>query len=126
MKILHTADLHLGKTLNGYSLLDDQKYIIKQIEDIIIKENVDTVVIAGDIFDRAISSVEALDLFGDFVGFINKNGKKLIAILGNHDGERIAYLNHILKQNNIYIIDEVTRIKIDDTIFSCIPYLNIH
>lgn len=126
MKILHTADLHLGKTLNGYSLLDDQEYIIKQIEDIILKQDVDVVVIAGDIFDRAISSVEALDLFGDFVGFLNKNNKHLIAILGNHDGDRIAYLNHILKQNNIYIIDEVTKVKVNDTIFSCIPYRNIH
>ena len=126
MKILHTADLHLGKTLNGYSLLNDQKYIIKQIEDIIDNQNVDVVVVAGDIFDRAISSVEALDLFGEFVGYLNKNNKYLIAILGNHDGDRIAYLNHILKQNNIYIIDEVARVKINDTIFSCIPYMNIH
>lgn len=126
MKILHTADLHLGKTLNGYSLLEDQEYIIKQIEDIIINENVDAVVVAGDIFDRAITSNEALDLFGDFVGFLNKNNKTLIAILGNHDGDRIAYLNHILKQNNIYIVDEVTRIKIGEVIFSCIPYMNIH
>ena len=126
MKILHTADLHLGKTLNGYSLLIDQEYIIKQIEDIIIKQDVSVVVVAGDIFDRSISSVEALDLFGDFVGFLNKNNISLVAILGNHDGDRIAYLNHILKQNNIYIINEVTKVKIDDTIFSCIPYMNIH
>ena len=126
MKILHTADLHLGKTLNGYSLLSDQEYIIKKIEDIILSENVDVVVVAGDIFDRAIASKEALDLFGDFLGFVNKNNKHLIAILGNHDGDRVAYLNHLLKYNNINIIDEPQKIKINDVIFSCIPYRNIH
>ena len=126
MKILHTADLHLGKTLNGYSLLTDQEYIIKKIEDIVINENIDVVVVAGDIFDRAITSTEALDIFGEFAGFINKHNKHLIAILGNHDGSRIAFLNHILKQNNIHIVDKVSKIKINDTIFSLIPYLDIH
>ncbi|MCR5307377.1 MAG: exonuclease SbcCD subunit D [bacterium] len=126
MKILHTADLHLGKMLNGYSLLEDQEYIIKKIEDIILANNVDVVVIAGDIFDRAIASKEALDLFGDFLNFLNKNKKYLISILGNHDGDRVAYLNHILKYNNIHIIDEPQKVKIDNCIFSCIPYRNIH
>ena len=126
MKILHTADLHLGKMLNGYSLIEDQKYIIKKIEDIIINENVDTVVVAGDIFDRAITTQEALDLFCDFLDFIYKNNKYLIAIIGNHDGSRITFTNNILKHNNIYIIDEPKKIKIEDVAFSCIPYLNIH
>ncbi len=126
MKILHTADLHLGKTLNGYSLIDDQKFIIKKIEDIVLSENVDVVVIAGDIFDRAITSTEALDLFGEFALFMNKNKKHLIAILGNHDGSRITFLNNILKQNNIHIVDKVSKIKIDDVTFSLIPYQDIH
>lgn len=126
MKILHTADLHLGKTLNGYSLLSDQEYILNKIKDIITEQNVDVVIFAGDIFDRAITSQEALDLFCDFLDFINKNNKTLIAILGNHDGERITFTNKILKKNNIYIIKEPTRIDISDVSFSCIPYLNIH
>lgn len=126
MKILHTADLHLGKTLNGYSLINDQEYILKKIEDIIKAEDIDVVVIAGDIFDRAITSIEALDLFSNFVEYINKNNKHLIAILGNHDGDRIAFLNHILKQNNINIVSNVEKITINDTVFSLIPYRDIH
>ena len=126
MKILHTADLHLGKMLNSYSLIDDQEYIIKKIEDIIINENVDVVVVAGDIFDRAITTQEALDLFCDFLEFIYKNNKTLIAILGNHDGNRITFTNNILKHNNIHIVNEPKKIKIDNVSFSCIPYHNIH
>ena len=126
MKILHTADLHLGKTLNGYSLLEDQAYILNKIKDIIKEQNVDVVIFAGDIFDRAITSQEALDLFCDFLDFIDKTDKTLISILGNHDGERITFTNRILKKNNIYIIKEPTRIDIDNVSFGCIPYLNIH
>lgn len=126
MRILHTADLHLGKTLNGYSLIEDQEYILNKIKDIAIKENVDVVVFSGDIFDRAITTKEALDLFSDFLDFIYKNNKTLIAILGNHDGDRISFTNRILKNNNIYIVNEPKKIKIDDVIFSCIPYMNIH
>ena len=89
MKILHTADLHLGKMLNGYSLIEDQKYILDKIKDIIISQDVDTIVMAGDIFDRVITTQEALDLFCDFLDFVYKNNKNLIAIIGNHDGNRI-------------------------------------
>ena len=126
MKILHTADLHLGKTLNGYSLIEDQEYILNKIKDIVLKENVDVVVFAGDIFDRAITSVEALDLFSNFLDFVYKNNKTLIAILGNHDGERISFTNRILKNSNIHIVNEPKKIKVNDVVFSCIPYMNIH
>lgn len=126
MKILHTADMHLGKILNGYSLINDQEYIIKKIEEYILNEDVKAVVIAGDIFDRAITSQEALDLFASFLDFLYKNNKHLIAILGNHDGERIAFLNRLLKNNNIHIITEPTRLRIEDVVFYAIPYFNIH
>ena len=126
MKVLHTADLHLGKTLNGYSLLDDQKYILEKIEEIIISQNVDVCILAGDIFDRAITSQEALDLFCDFLDFIYKNDIHLIAILGNHDGERIAFTSRILRNSKIHIIKNPEKVKIDNVCFSCIPYLDIH
>lgn len=126
MKILHTADLHLGKMLNGYSLIDDQEYILNKIKDIVINENVDVVVFAGDIFDRAITTTDALNLFSDFLDFVYKNNKVLIAILGNHDGDRISFTNRILKNSNIYIVNEPKTIKIDNVCFSCIPYMNIH
>jgi len=126
MKILHTADLHLGKMLNGYSLILDQEYILNKIKDIVINENVDVVVFAGDIFDRAITTTDALNLFSDFLDFVYKNNKTLIAILGNHDGERISFTNRILKNSNIHIVSEPKTIKIDDVCFACIPYMNIH
>lgn len=126
MKILHTADLHLGKVLNGYSLIEDQRYILNKIKDIIINESIDAVVIAGDIFDRAITNQESLDLFANFLEFIYKNNKHLIAILGNHDGERIAYLNKLLRLNNINIITEPSRLKINDVTFYAIPYFNLN
>ena len=126
MKVLHTADLHLGKTLNGYSLLDDQTYILKKIEEIITNQDIDCVILAGDIFDRAITSQEALDLFCDFLEFMHKNNKYLVAILGNHDGKRIAFANKILKSNNIYIVKEPQKIRIENVSFSCIPYMDIH
>ena len=62
MKLLHLADLHLGKSIGNYSLIEDQKYALDQILDIIDREKVDVVMIAGDIFDTQISSVEALSL----------------------------------------------------------------
>ena len=111
MKILHTADLHLGKMLNGYSLIDDQEYILNKIKDIVINGNVDVVVFAGDIFDRAITTTDALNLFSDFLDFVYKNNKVLIAILGNHDGDRISFTNRILKNSNIYIVNEPKTIK---------------
>ena len=59
MKILHSADWHLGRTINGFSLIELQKDMVNQIIDIIKSENIDTVVLAGDIYDRAIPGVEA-------------------------------------------------------------------
>lgn len=126
MKILHTADLHLGKTLNGYSLIDDQKEILNKIKDIIKAENVSVVIIAGDIFDRAITTQESLNLFTNFIEYIHDKGKHLVAILGNHDSERIAFASSILKNSNIHIVSEPRRIDIEDVKFFCIPYYDIH
>ena len=67
MKFIHLADLHLGKRLNDFSLMEDQEYILKEILQIIEKENPDGVIIAGDIYDKAVPAAESVKMFDDFL-----------------------------------------------------------
>ena len=67
MKFLHLSDLHIGKKVNGISMLQEQKYVLKQAVDIIKEQNINLVLIAGDVFDRAIPSIEAMDIFSSFL-----------------------------------------------------------
>ncbi|MDU5535404.1 MAG: metallophosphoesterase, partial [Anaerococcus sp.] len=67
MRLLHLADLHLGKYIGNYSLIEDQKYAIDQILNIIDEKKVDAVMIAGDIFDTSVASVDGLKLYSDFI-----------------------------------------------------------
>lgn len=91
MRLLHLADLHIGKILNGYSMLEDQRHILAQVLDIVDRQGADVVLIAGDIYDRSIAPKEALTLYNDFLAeLILKRGLSVIAISGNHDsGERL-------------------------------------
>ena len=93
MRILHLSDLHIGKKINDISLLEDQKYVLDQALDIVTKENIDLVIIAGDIFDIPIPSSEALKLYEYFTySLIFDKKVKIIAISGNHDSNsRIDY-----------------------------------
>lgn len=105
MRILHTADLHLGKTIYGKSLLEDQKYFIdncffKAIEEL----KPDAVIIAGDIFDRAVAPAAAIAVFDDLILRLNKLNIPLFAVTGNHDGEdRITLGASLLRESGIYI-----------------------
>ena len=67
MKLIHLSDLHIGKRLNGFSLLDDQEYILDQITEIVKNQQADAVIIAGDIYDKAVPSAEAVALFDSFL-----------------------------------------------------------
>ena len=67
MKILHTSDLHIGKRVNEFSMIDDQKYILQRIEHIVAEEQPDVVVIAGDVYNSATPSAEAVVLLSDFI-----------------------------------------------------------
>ena len=108
MKLLHLADLHLGKNIGNYSLIDDQRYALNQILDIIDRENVDVIMIAGDIFDTQISSVEALALYSDFIEEIIFNKKKsVLAISGNHDSyKRLDINTKFYKAQNYHLVGE--------------------
>lgn len=106
MKILHTADWHIGKTVNGFSMLMDQENILKQIIDIIQEEKPDVVIIAGDLYDRSIPSVGAVKLLNETLREIVKQRKtKVIAIAGNHDSnERLQFGSDLLKDSGLFLI----------------------
>lgn len=104
MKILHLADLHLGKKVNDFCMLEEQKFVLKQACNLIKKENIEAVLIAGDVFDRPIPPIGALELFDDFLNKLNKLSKKVFIISGNHDNnERLSYMANLLSKSNIYI-----------------------
>ena len=85
MKLVHLADLHLGKKVNEFSMIDDQEYILKEIINIIDDEKTDGVLVAGDVFDRPIPSEEAIKLWDDFLNAMAKRNIQVFAISGNHD-----------------------------------------
>jgi exonuclease SbcD len=104
MKFAHISDLHLGKRLHNVSLLEDQKYILKQITEIIQKESVDAVLIAGDVYDKAMPSTEAVTLFDDFLVRMAEGEKEVFVISGNHDSpERIAFGSRLIAQSGVYL-----------------------
>ena len=85
MKFIHLSDLHLGKRVNEYQMLDDQAYILKKIINIIDDEVPDGVIIAGDIYDKSVPSAEAVGLFDDFLVRLAKRKLEVFIISGNHD-----------------------------------------
>ena len=103
MKILHTSDLHLGKRVNDYSMIDEQKNILKEILSIIESEKPDAVILAGDIYDKSIPSVEAVNLFDEFLVELDKFDNNIFAISGNHDSpERIAFASRIMDRLGLH------------------------
>lgn len=92
MKFIHLSDLHIGKRVNDFPMIEEQKYILSQITDIIDEQGVEGVWIAGDIYDRAIPSAEAVQLFDSFLTSLAKRHLPVFAISGNHDcAERVAF-----------------------------------
>lgn len=104
MKILHLSDLHFGKRLNNFSLLEDQAYINQQIFQLAQNQKIDAVIIAGDVFDKPIPSADAVQLFDEFLNFWAELNLPVFIISGNHDSaERLAFGLNIFSHNNIYI-----------------------
>ena len=131
MKLLHTADWHLGKTLKGQSLIYDQKFIINEIFDIIDDQKPDAILISGDIFDRSVPPPDAVDLFNDTLNrFAEKNLPTLI-IAGNHDSAtRLNFGSKLFAKQNIFIAAKIAenpaQIILEDNFgeiyFSLIPF----
>lgn len=104
MKIIHLADLHIGKRVNEFSMIDDQKYILNQILEIIDKEKPDAVIIAGDVYDKQVPSIEAVELLDSFIAGISKRKTTTFIISGNHDSaERLAFGSSLMAMGKIYI-----------------------
>lgn len=104
MKLLHLGDLHLGKSLGDFDLIEDQKYILNQILELIDKESVDVVLIAGDVYDRAVPSEAATRLLDLLLNQLASRKVKTFMISGNHDSdERLNYGSALFERNDIYI-----------------------
>lgn len=105
MKILHLADLHIGKIIYEQSLLEDQEYMLKQVEKIIEKEKIEAVLISGDIYDRSIPPADAVEVLDKFLNNLIKILKvKVFIISGNHDSkERLNFGSKIFENDGLYI-----------------------
>ena len=103
MKFLHLSDLHLGKRVNEFSMLDDQNCILKEILAVADREKPDGVFIAGDIYDKSVPSAEATALFDEFLVALSGRGIKTFVIYGNHDSaERTAFGSRLMTGSGVY------------------------
>lgn len=119
MKFIHLSDLHLGKRLGEFSLAEDQTFILGQILDIINAEVPDAVIIAGDVYDKAVPPAEAVQLFSDFITDISRRKITCFIISGNHDSpERIAFGSEIMSIGGVHLSPvyngDVTPVPLDD------------
>lgn len=119
MKILHLSDLHFGKRLNNFSLLEDQYHINQQIFKLAEDTHIEAVIIAGDVFDKQIPSAGAIQLFDDFLNFWAELNLPVFIISGNHDSaERLSFGANIFSNSNIYISPvyngQITPITLND------------
>lgn len=92
MRLFHLSDLHIGKRVNEFSMIEDQKYILEGILDLAEKEMPDGVILAGDIYDKQIPSAEAVQVFDEFITKLAERKLPVFVISGNHDSaERLAF-----------------------------------
>lgn len=104
MKLIHLSDLHLGKRVNGYSMLDDQREILKQILGIIDEEAPQGIFIAGDVYDKPIPPIEAVELFDELLVALSRRQVPVFIISGNHDSsERLAFGGRLLDHSGIHL-----------------------
>lgn len=131
MRLLHTADWHLGKTLKGAPLIDDQSFILDQILGIIDERKPDALLLAGDVYDRAVPPAEAVNLFDETLNKLAERNLPTLIIAGNHDSaSRLNFGSKIFARQDIFIVakisDEPAPIVLNDEFgevyFSLIPY----
>ena len=104
MKLIHLSDLHLGKRVHEFSMLEDQAHILRQIVRIIDAERPDAVIVAGDIYDRTVPSAEAVQMFDDFLCRLAERRLQVFAISGNHDSpERFAFASRLIDASGIHL-----------------------
>ena len=104
MKLIHLSDLHLGKRVNEFSMLDDQRYILEQILCVIDAEQPDAVAICGDVYDKSVPSAEAVQAFDAFLCALAERERKVFVISGNHDSpERLAFASRLIVASGVRI-----------------------
>ena len=104
MKLIHLSDLHLGKRVNGFSMIEDQKYILNEILRVVREEEADAVVIAGDVYDKTVPPAEAVQLFDDFLVRLSEQTCSVLIISGNHDSpERLAFGAQLMTASGVYV-----------------------
>ena len=104
MKLLHLGDLHIGKSVNDYHMIEDQEYILEQILSIVEKREIDAVLIAGDVYDKTIPSEEAVRVLDHFLCRLAQMQRKTYLISGNHDSdERLHFGSALFEARGIYI-----------------------
>ena len=104
MKFIHLSDLHLGKRVNEFSMLEDQEFILTKIINIIDGEKPDAVIIAGDVYDKSVPSAEAVQLFDDFLCKLAKRRLQVFVISGNHDSaERMAFGGRLMELSGVHM-----------------------
>lgn len=107
MRFIHLGDLHIGKTLGDFNLIEDQRFLLDQILDLIKEKSVDGVLIAGDVYDRALPSEQAVELLDQFITSLAENGTKAYIISGNHDSEeRLNYGRKFFANRGIHIVSK--------------------
>ena len=104
MKLFHLSDLHLGKRVYGFSMLEDQKYVLKKILDMAEEEKPDAVLLAGDVYDKPVPPIEAVQLLDEFLTAWRKKGIAVFLISGNHDSaQRLHFGSRLLEEEHIYV-----------------------
>ena len=104
MKIVHLSDLHLGKRVNEFSMLEDQAYILSSILRIIDEVGPEAMIVAGDVYDKPVPPAEAVELFDDFLWQLARRKVQVFVVSGNHDSpERIAFASRLIDHSGIHL-----------------------
>lgn len=132
MKILHTSDWHIGRLLNDYSLLEDQRFLLERLYGLIEENGVEVLLISGDLFDRRVPSAQAVKLLDEvFFHLVAKMKIKVLAIGGNHDSpERLSFASRLYRESGLYmesVFDgNVRKVTLEDEFgevcFHLLPY----
>ncbi|CAM4273232.1 exonuclease SbcCD subunit D [Paenibacillus alkaliterrae] len=132
MKLFHTADWHLGKLVQGVYMTEDQRYVLQQLLQAIEKERPDAVIIAGDLYDRAVPPIEAVELLDELLGrIVIELNTPVLAISGNHDSpDRISFGTKMMESRGLYLVGHlkeksepvVLRDACGEVHFHLIPY----
>lgn len=127
MKIMHLGDLHIGKSLGDFDLYEDQRYILEQILNLIKEKSVNVLLIAGDVYDKAIPGEKSVQLLDYFLKRLVETGIKTYMISGNHDSdERLNFGSSLFESNNIYINSKFNGILKKYSLYDELGELNIY